>query len=771
MSDATLSRRSTLDIPQIVIKRWPVVALGCLIAGLLAAVYWVVAPRIYESSVEILVMKKDPAITSVSEPTPSDGRSDVVEDVLATHIRLLSSQRVIAGAIKQAGLDELPGIRSHLTADVTVAEYIGDRLRVGRGGKGEAADAQVLHAEFRHTDADETKQVLTAIVASYERFLNDTFSDVGSQVFTMFERQHEQLAKQLADAQTAYAEFRKTGPMLVTGSNGLDIYENQLMLLTESKSKLLQERTALESRLDLLTNATDGPEAERFSDSDRLALVDPQHVDRLALLVDVERGDSISEAFQADQPARTEMAGVEFNRMVSLQLESDEIEAKFGSEHPRLSKLADSIAELQKIVDRKVTDKDFVDRQLNPSDLVKTYRSLLEHDLKHKNRQIEALDKSIEETSQLARDASKYEVQDRMLVAAMETKQQLHSSVGARLPELGMTSEFSGYSTEIIDPVSLAEVAWPHALQLGSLALALGLCAGIGGALYRELTDQSFNSAEQVSELLDAPVLGVISKLSASNRLRSEQLDGKLIAAHAPESLDAQTIRIIRTALMHSSHNKALGTALQFTSPTIGDGVSLVIANVAITLAATGKRVLLLDADLRRTELHTMFGLPQSAGLAEVLNDQADLPDAIKKTCIDQLELLSAGDATDHPAELLAMPRFEQLLSTLRERYDFILIDTPSVLSVSDALSVAQHSDGVVMVVSTKPDTIPAAQQAVGLLDRFDANLLGIVVNDREDRLPEGGLNFAHGHVSSRHRGQQPRSPRTTPATEANQSL
>ncbi len=683
-----VSPAASLDIPRTLLKRWPIVLLGCIIAGVLAALYWLVAPRVYESTVEILVMRKDPAMTAVTDPIPSDGRSDVAEDVLATHIRLLGSRRVVADAIKAGELDQLPGVQRHLDRETTVSDYIVEHLDIGRGGKGQAAGAQVLHAEFRHTDEEETQLILATVVDAYQKFLDETFCNVGSNVFALYEKEREQLAVELQETQQKYADFIAGTPVILSRSEALDVYENQLVELTEARSLIEQQRDSVGSRLDLLVSSLDGPDAKDFTDADRLSLVDEQHVERLALLVDVERGDSISEAFQADQPARTEMANVEFGKLVSLQLEADELNAKFGSEHPRGKALADSIKQLERVIHQEVKEEQFRVRDIAPSTVVNSYKKLLENDLRHKERQLESLDTQIERVSTQAREANKYELQDRVLRVDLEAKQASLAALASRMPELGMTTQNSGFLTEIIAPVSLAEVAWPRLLQLGSLALALGLCGGVGGALYREMTDKTFESPAEVAERLDTPILGVMSKFAATSPSQGSPLSAKLFSAVAPNSLDAQTIRIIRTSLMHSGVGHGGSRVIQFTSPTIGEGTSVVLANVAVAIASTGKRVLVVDADMRRAEQHNLFGVAATAGLSELLDERAESPDVIVSTGVENLDLLPSGSLPSHPAELLAMPRFENLLASLRDQYDYILIDTPSVLAVSDAVSV-----------------------------------------------------------------------------------
>ncbi len=730
----------SLDLFDAMRRHWHAFVWGIALTSILGVVYWFAAPRTYESEVEILVIKKDPAITSVQSFRPSDGRSDV-EDVLPTHMRLLSSRQVILDAIESSGIDNLPGMQSHAKGSdprfdkrSQVAEYISDQLSVSRGGTGQSAGAQVLSASFRHTNADETEQILAAIVESYRRFLAETFSGVGTQAFDLFEQSKDGLSAELKAAERRQAEFLENAPVVFSQTGSVDLYEQQLAELLDAKNRLEGERSAVSSRLKMVGKAINC--WGRSHEMDCLALIDQAHVERLNLLVSVQRGNALSEEFQAQQPMRVARASVGFEQMVELQLKADEMASKFGPEHPHYRNLDEAIERLKGVAESSNRLESSGAPQLTTEDVVLSYRTMLEHDLLHFDRQLTDIEARVERTTDLAQQARKYGAEHQVMAAELTRKQQLYSAVVARLPELGMTNKFSGFLTEIIAPVSIAEKAWPKIPQLGLLTLALGLCLGLAGVAYAEMNQSEFHSAGDISSSIGLPVLGVINEIKSRLAESSVPIHAKLISATEPQSTAAEAIRFIRTALTPDHRMSQSCKVIQFAGATPGVGTSLAVSNVAVAMAALGKQVLLIDADIRHPSLEKLAATESASGLVELLMDTAQLPTGISCTEIDHLDLLPAVNVESASPELLGNRRLDDLLIELRQRYDFIFLDSPPVLTVSDALTVAPCADGVVLVVPAGHSAVAASREALNLLRSVNAHVIGVVINDRHRRLP-----------------------------------
>jgi capsular exopolysaccharide synthesis family protein len=232
---------------------------------------------------------------------------------------------------------------------------------------------------------------------------------------------------------------------------------------------------------------------------------------------------------------------------------------------------------------------------------------------------------------------------------------------------------------------------------------------------------------EQIRALLPIPILGNVPQFATINALADSDssLQPGLCYYYRPGSVEAESYRAVRTALFVSGDSHVI----QVTSPEPGDGKTTLISNLALAIAQSGKNVLLIDADLRRPTIHQFFGVSQELGLSDVLNGDVDVVTAARPTLIPGLSLVTAGTEPQNPAELLASPSFEQLVAATRKEYDYVLIDSPPLLAVSDPCIVAKHADGLVLVIHTDKNTRATARQAHELLEAHGAHVLGVVAN------------------------------------------
>lgn len=206
------------------------------------------------------------------------------------------------------------------------------------------------------------------------------------------------------------------------------------------------------------------------------------------------------------------------------------------------------------------------------------------------------------------------------------------------------------------------------------------------------------------------------------------RLNPLLVAGLAPKSFAAEQYRALRTRLAHAEGAGALRTVL-VTSPQKGEGKSVTSANLALTMAQElQRRVVLVEADLRKPSLQHLFGLPAGVGLAEYLSGAADLKDAMKFLPEHNLTVIPAGSTPMNPAELLGSTAMRRMLDYLRTRFDRVILDTPPVLPLADVAVLAPLVDGALMVVRAGYTPKPAIENALRSFD--SSRLLGIVLNE-----------------------------------------
>lgn len=203
----------------------------------------------------------------------------------------------------------------------------------------------------------------------------------------------------------------------------------------------------------------------------------------------------------------------------------------------------------------------------------------------------------------------------------------------------------------------------------------------------------------------------------------------KLVTSANPKSIVSEQYRTIRTNINFSMPDKDLKTIL-FTSGSPGEGKSTSAGNVAIVFAQDGKKVLLVDADMRKPTMHYTFHTQNATGLSNLLTRKWQFDDVVKQTEIEGLDLLTSGPLPPNPAELLGSNTMDALLEELMERYDIVIIDGPPILSVADAQILSNKCDGAVLVINAGATQKENALKAKEALTSSNANIIGTILNN-----------------------------------------
>lgn len=310
----------------------------------------------------------------------------------------------------------------------------------------------------------------------------------------------------------------------------------------------------------------------------------------------------------------------------------------------------------------------------------------------------------------------------------------------------------------------------PQPLRNGALALAIGLVLGIGLALVLEVLDDRIRRKEDLAAAAGGRnVLGLIPLVGRSRRARRRREEGTVVSIDAPTSPAAEAYRTLRTSLQFLSVDAPV-RVIQVTSPSATEGKSTTVANLGVALARAGQRVVVVCCDLRRPRVHQYFGLDNSLGFTSVLLGDATLDEALQHVPGEpRLQLLASGPPPPNPAELLSARRSREVLEQLAGRVDVVLVDTPPVLPVTDALLMASLVDITILVARAGMTNRRATRRAVELLEQVDANLVGCILNGVA---VEGGYGYGYGYgaytyesAQSRGRSARGRDRRRTSAT------
>jgi capsular exopolysaccharide synthesis family protein len=289
-------------------------------------------------------------------------------------------------------------------------------------------------------------------------------------------------------------------------------------------------------------------------------------------------------------------------------------------------------------------------------------------------------------------------------------------------------SDYSNITAHVIAPPTLPRrPVWPRAgLTLG-VSVVVSFLMGLASALLADRLDQRFHSVEELRQLTGVPILGRVALMPGDQSAHLGSIG--LISHVKPRSVWAESFRVARVNLDFLGRSRDL-KVIQVTSPAPGDGRSTAASNLAISFAATGRKVLLLDADLRNPSLDRSLGLDPGNGLSALLRDGEPLCAAVQRPHIEHLDVVTAGPPPSNSAELLASSRLAHLMDEARAAYDVIIIDSSPLLTAADPAIVSSFVDGVVLVVKPAQLKRVDAERSLELFRNLGTPLLGVLANE-----------------------------------------
>jgi succinoglycan biosynthesis transport protein ExoP len=321
----------------------------------------------------------------------------------------------------------------------------------------------------------------------------------------------------------------------------------------------------------------------------------------------------------------------------------------------------------------------------------------------------------------------------------VENARALHQSLLKQQLETAVNSELVTTNVQVVEraevPTTPSQPNVPGSL---TLALLLGLATGAGVAFLCEYFDSSVKSREEVEGLLQLPALATVPNFSlarrsnraiAGNGIHTNGRRGDLVVLHEPRSPAAEAFRSLRTAVLFSAAG-APPKVILVTSAGASEGKTVSALNLATSLGQANARVLLLDADLRRPGCHHLLGLSNECGVSNFLAGQVELASIVHALDSPPVAFVSAGPAPPNPAELVGSARMREELERLRDSYDFIIIDSPPVLPVTDAVVLAREVDGVLLVVKGHDTPRELVRRARDQLLQANVHILGAIVNN-----------------------------------------
>jgi capsular exopolysaccharide synthesis family protein len=396
-------------------------------------------------------------------------------------------------------------------------------------------------------------------------------------------------------------------------------------------------------------------------------------------------------------------------QILVLKAQQEELGEFLRPKHPKIIALGEEIAHMEKFLDifREQTQEQLEEQ-----------KHTLEVQIRNCEEEIKEWEAKSLETS---RKMSDY-------LAIKEMNQRLEGMYDGLLTTertLDMNREIDQESVAILEPASPAAAAPKEAFQHLGRAGLIALFLGIGILLVLDQLDDRPASFAEVEENFDEPILGQIPLEHPKNKK-----DGVPVI-HAEDDRHAlvEANRNLRSSIVFMASPTKPPKIIVLTSPIPGDGKSMTSANLAITMARSGAKVLLVDADLRRGVQHNHFSLPANPGLSEVLGGQLDWFKAVHPTSVPNLYLLSRGSCPRHPGELFATSALGKFVKEVASQYEYVLFDTSPVMAADDVSNLAPSVDGVIMVIRAGFTSGRVARAALDLLYLREMNIIGLVLN------------------------------------------
>ncbi len=564
--------------------------------------------------------------------------------------------------------------------------------------------------------AEDTGKVLQAVVDCYQEWLDLTYRNVSEQTLELIKQANQVLRDQLKTAEERQQEFLKKSPTIWRSKEGVTVEQQRVTAIEAERTKLELKKTLLQDRIAAMEKA----------------IAEGRGLDMLAALPTSGDATALSKSLARDRYIK--------EPLLQLIVKKQELLEDYGPEHPQVKSIEKRIETTREYLSK-------LSPEPTETDPAKRALTAMKQDLNETTLALASTATIVAKLTADARALMSYDLEENHLRNDVARLQVFYDTTMKRLQHIEFGGGGGGFSVQKLSKPGPGVKVAPVLYQNIGLGLMVGLLLGAGLAYFAEMSDKSFRNPEEVRRRLGLPLVGHIPFIAPdpdAERKRAAGaacVDPLLCTHYRPKSLEAEAYRAVRTALFFAAQGVG-HKVIQVTSPNKSDGKSLMIANLAIMVAQSGKRVLLIDADLRRPRQHKIFGMEPAKGLAEVLAGEVEAAAAPVASCVPGLSILPCGKIPPNPSELLTSPRFKELLEAMRAQYDYVLVDTPPLLAVTDPCVVAGRVDGLFLTIRLTRKGRPDAERAREILTGLNVKVFGVVVN---------GLTRGAGGIYSPH--------------------
>lgn len=670
----------------IILFRWQIIAvcfLYCLLAGV---VYIYLAPQKFGSSCNIIIYR-DPLVTS------TDYKEEMAS--LRTHTYMLRKGKLIERTISNL-VDEYAeklGGRHKMTPKISVS--------MNRAIRG------MLRVSVQSPNREYAEAFLKLLLKEHEDEWQSLQRRNRDSAAVMLEQELENLKEQIRSAEDDVIEYQRLNDIARVEARGT-MESRYLMALMMWRNKLTTERMMLEAQYPALKDAGATVISAVGSLTRRTGEVNPLEEDEDGNIIPGKDESDPEDLFEEDE----DLKGFQELRVDLQRLEEEKLKLArdLKPDNPTLKKVRDRIEEIR--------DQLKMAAEIQMRKLEDRHKAL--------TIQLEAIETAEYKWQAKNLMASQRQAEYKRVAAIVTRFEANYAGLYARLHDMRVAEELKAERFVVEEVHTPNDPVWPDPLKILLVALGGGLGLGFGLSFILQVMDNKVQSTKDVENILGLPFLGGIpfwahSGLEAAIRpIVTEE--------HSTGAIEAY--RALRTSVL-GELNKKNEKVLIITSADSREGKTLTALNMAIMVAQMGKRVLLIDADLRRGRLHRSLGLDREPGMADILREKGSFKDVVQPARIENLFLVPAGGSTEDSAELLQSADITGLIVEIQDEYDYIIIDTSPVLRVTDTVILSTQGIGQVLYVARVNHTPkPMIRYSLDMLK--DANILGLVMNSIE---------------------------------------
>lgn len=769
--------RRDVDIFDILVmmRRQFLVILLLLFTGIGMACYkYSITPNRYASNASLFITTRDSSaiIAGGREGLTDDNR---VNAFLPSLVAILTGDEVLTAAWNSIKDD--PAKKKHIEMF-----NFDDGVIVGRGALrtalsvhvggdpgGDAKKANVISVTCVAPSPIEARVILQEVVDQYKLYMTNRHTEQANSVTQAIERGRIDMEKGLEAANEEMKRYIQTSPHTFIG----DETNNPLLTrLQDMETKLVEidyQLLKYQNRLDIVENTIGGRDLETIPDEQIIGLLgssgeDDQLVNTISFLAQGGRQEDVKA-----NALITSAVNIEMNEAISVEMEIGRLKHMgIGDDNPQMRDLLERRRLLEQ-AKREKTGEDGDIATLHKvgiftyPQLLATYIDVLKGRIKEIQQQRETMQKFIADQDERVRDITEYRQTIDSMKFTIASQKDTFIQLGKRLDEVALIGNYGGYQVEILDPPSTPRRPFSPNLYLYLLFGGLGgISLGVALAFALDVNDKTFRSPGEIERALGVPILaqfpGFAKPVKVARTKKDASLRGvpvqKLITYHMPNSTQCEVFSGLRTKLFLNPSEQNI-QVLQGTSPHPGDGKTMFICNMAIKTADADKKVLLIDGDIRKPDVHKWFNLENKAGFSDLLAGSKTYEEIIQPTAVKNLTVISAGIKRKNPAELLSGPVLEEFITRMRGLYDVILIDSSPVLYVADPCIVASKVDAIIYNMRVRRHGRPDAIQGLRSLLEVGANVIGCTVNCFEKHrfynefaVAEQGYGYGGGYGS-----------------------